>query len=127
MDIAPITIWREAGGEGPEGMAAVAWVIHNRALSGRRMWPQDAEKVCLQAYQFSCWNTNDATRNKYPVAGDAAYRDAMQAWAMVGNGPDPTHGAFYYVNPQAVSVNPFDNANYVKTAEIGRHHFYREA
>lgn len=128
MDIVPITIFREAGGEGPAGMLGVAWVIQNRASSGRRMWPTDPEKVCLQRKQFSCWNDSDSTRDKYPDPADPVYRQCLAAWreASFGTSLDPTGSAYYYVNPEAVTVNPFATPQYRETAVIGKHHFYRE-
>ena len=48
------TLVGEALNQGDEGMRAVAWVIKNRMVDPR--WPDDCEKVCLQKYQFSCWN-----------------------------------------------------------------------
>jgi len=77
MDILGITIWREARSEGPEGMAGVANVILNRANSLGRGWPPDAEKVCLQSYQFSCWNSSDPQRNLYPAELDPQYIEAL--------------------------------------------------
>ena len=46
------TILAEARGEGESGMYAVACVIQQRAID-RKI---NAEKVCLQKYQFSCNN-----------------------------------------------------------------------
>jgi len=59
-DVVVKTILAEARGEGEAGMYAVACVISqrskNRGIS--------AEKVCLQKWQFSCWNANDPQRGK---------------------------------------------------------------
>ncbi len=129
MDIVPITLWREARGEGYDGMLAVAWVIANRARHGKP-WPNDPEQVCLQPYQFSCWNTNDPGRKSYPAGSDPQYLAARQICESMQGQPadaDPTHGATFYVNPTVVTSNPFDNPQYVETARIGRHVFYRSA
>jgi N-acetylmuramoyl-L-alanine amidase len=123
MDIAPLTIWRESRREGAKGMAAVAWVIRNRAETGNT-WPKDPEeRVCLQSNQFSCWNDGNAERDSYPDTGDQAYEVARFIW--VNPGKDPTHGATFYVDAQAVQVNPFATSGFVKTAVIGRRMFYR--
>lgn len=47
-----LTILAEARGEGQDGMSAVACVIAQRAVN-RNLTP---EQVCLQKWQFSCWN-----------------------------------------------------------------------
>jgi N-acetylmuramoyl-L-alanine amidase len=47
-----LTILAEARGEGRDGMGAVAAVISQRAIN-RNLTP---EQVCLQKWQFSCWN-----------------------------------------------------------------------
>lgn len=133
MDITTLTIWREACGEGYDGMLAVAWVIANRTREAKH-WPTDAERVCLEPYQFSCWNTNDPGRKRYPAGGDLSYKQAAAAWSAVmaafSRGQytqDPTDGAQFYVNRQ-LAEDPFAGKNeYLETASIGRHTFYRLA
>jgi N-acetylmuramoyl-L-alanine amidase len=121
MDILPITLWREARGEGEAGMRAVCHVILNRAAHGSGQWPSDPERACLQAYQFSCWNTNDPQRNKYPPPGDVAY---SVAYAIAEDpGPDPTLGATSYHD---TSIQPPPWATPDKfTVQIGRLRFYK--
>lgn len=127
MDIVPLTIWREARGEGPEGMLAVACVIRNRA-SKPKWWNADPERVCLQRRQFSCWNDSDANRDLYPSAGDApTWTQAVNAWKLANDGQtaDPTNGACFYCNPAACFPrNPFDNEKFKISAKIGKHVFY---
>jgi N-acetylmuramoyl-L-alanine amidase len=50
-----ITILAEARGEGKRGMYAVACVISKRMEEKSKTGAQ----VCLQPWQFSCWNKND--------------------------------------------------------------------
>lgn len=50
--VVALTILAEARGEGRDGMGAVSAVIAQRALN-RNITP---EQVCLQKWQFSCWN-----------------------------------------------------------------------
>jgi hypothetical protein len=52
QQIVAFTLLGEARGEGPTGMYAVLCVIEQRALN-RRLQPH---QVCLQRWQFSCWN-----------------------------------------------------------------------
>lgn len=123
MDIVPLTIWREARGEGRDGMLAVAWVIENRTHNPQ--WASDAERVCLQRKQFSCWNDMNAEREMYPLPGDVEYALCRELWATLATEPDPTGGATFYCNPQALAINPFANSRYEQTAQIGKHLFYK--
>ena len=54
------TILAEARGEGRSGMYAVAACIKVRAKNRGLTYAQ----VCLQPYQFSCWNANDPNRSQ---------------------------------------------------------------
>ena len=63
QDIVAMTILGEARGEGKAGMYAVATVINQRAIN-RNKTPK---AVCLEAWQFSCWNKNDPNRKKLPT------------------------------------------------------------
>lgn len=122
MEIVPLTIWREARGEGNDGMRAVAFVIRNRALN--KFYPNDPEHVCLQRKQFSCWNDANAERDLYPAKGDESYEMACRIWEDLG-ATDPTNEALFYVNPKVLVTNPFDDPRYVVSAVIGRHTFYK--
>ena len=126
MNIVPLTIWREARGEGRDGMIAVAFVIRNRALLVNKQWPDDPERVCLQKKQFSCWNDSDPQRDLYPNETDLTYNMAQQVWDQLIVLHDPTGEATFYLNPKGVSRNPFDDPQFVKTAEIGNHWFYKK-
>ena len=65
QEIVAMTILGEARNQGEAGMYAVACVIQQRAAhwkrNGKRITPV---QVCLQGYQFSCWNPNDPNRSK---------------------------------------------------------------
>ena len=54
------TILAEARGDGRGGMYAVAACIKVRAQKRNLSFKQ----VCLQPYQFSCWNKSDPNRSK---------------------------------------------------------------
>lgn len=125
MDIVPQTIWKEGRGEGHDGMVAIAFAIHNRTLD--KQWSTDAEKVCLQRLQFSCWNDTDVNRDLWPSDTDPQYKDAETIWGTLDDLADPTEGATFYLNPQSVKVNPFDMPAYIRTAVIGKHWFYRKS
>lgn len=125
-EIGSATIFLEASGEPPEGRRAVAWVIVNRLNSGR--YPSSITGVCLQSFQFSCWNTSDLDRQRLgktsesdPILLDSAL--ALQE-AQAG-GTDPTEGATLYYS--ASMTTPPDWASAATfTVKIGSQLFYRE-
>ena len=124
MHLVPVlTIWREASGEGREGMIAVAWVIRNR-MTKRAL---SAASVCLQPYQFSSMTAKGdpgMTRFVTPEEGASA-REAFDVWMGVLKGTiaDPTGGADFYFNPSV--VKPAWASAYTKTCSINHHDFYR--
>jgi spore germination cell wall hydrolase CwlJ-like protein len=120
MDILGITIWREARGEGIDGMRAVYHVIVNRAFSGQ-LWPHDREQVCLQPFQFSCWNSRDPQRGKYPAPDDPSYKGAVEAILLAGE--DPTGGATAYYDVSIPAPSWATAQNF--TCQIGRLRFHK--
>jgi N-acetylmuramoyl-L-alanine amidase len=60
QEIVAKTILAEARGEGRAGMYSVACCLKIRAERRNR----SLTRVCLQPYQFSCWNVGDPNRNK---------------------------------------------------------------
>jgi spore germination cell wall hydrolase CwlJ-like protein len=120
MDIVELTIWREARGEGEPGMAAVYHVIANRAAAGRS-WPADPERVCLQAHQFSCWDSSNPQRDLYQKAGDNAY--ALAVAICMQPGADPTGGATAYYDISIPAPSWATPENF--TVQIGRLRFFK--
>ena len=57
-----LTMWAEARGEAVEGRIAVGCVVRERVRDPR--WPDTYREVCLQTWQFSCWNTSDPNHAK---------------------------------------------------------------
>ena len=51
-EVVAATLIAEAGGEEANDMVAVMNVIHNRSINRKKTHRQ----VCLQKWQFSCWN-----------------------------------------------------------------------
>lgn len=105
-DIAIRTILGEAMGEGPQGWAAVAHVLRNRAADPR--WPSAVQDVALQPKQFSAWNTgaggNDLV-NKYGPNSDP-YQKVGLIYDQVMSGAiaDPTGGATHYYSPAGMQA-----------------------
>lgn len=129
-DVLARTVWGEARGEGVPGMQAVANVVMNRVRiaqgKGRFWWGNDVVGVCQKAYQFSCWNKDDANFSKLQAAdqGDLVFASAMRLAfrAVIGQLADLTGGATHY---HAVGIMPHWAKGQVPTATIGRHVFYR--
>lgn len=121
------TLYGEARGEPTEGVAAVAQVILNRVKSPR--YPNTVAKVCLQRWQFSCWNERDPNR---PIianleSGANPRFDALAeiaGLAIAGTLTNPIGGALHYhsraVSPRWVRKSP--GATLVRT--IGNHLFW---
>jgi spore germination cell wall hydrolase CwlJ-like protein len=117
------TIYWEAKGEGEAGMSAVAAVVMNRLAD-----PQFPKTVCAVvtqgketgACQFSWWcdgRPDDVEEEKpYAQATEIARRALNQQLS------DPTDGA---VNFHTTAVRPNWVDEFVKTATIGDHVFYR--
>lgn len=115
------TMLGEAGGEGPDGMAAVAHTIVNRA--GRR--GQSIGDVVRAPKQFEGYETPGAgsKRNQQDPALRSSAEDILRK-VFAGELSDPTGGAdHFHSGPHApgwaAKMNP--------TAQIGGHRFYDSA
>ena len=117
------TIYWEAKGEGMAGMEAIADVVMNRL--NHEGFPKTICEVVTQgreqgACQFSWWcdgRSDDAEENKaYALAKEVA-RKALNRQLT-----DRTAGALYFHQRKA---SPSWAAEYIKTAEIGEHVFYK--
>jgi N-acetylmuramoyl-L-alanine amidase len=118
-----MTLWREASGEGEEGMIGVAHVILNRMKKRR----QTAEQVCLAKWQFSSMNGgDDPCMLRWPAANDLSFPLAFDVWqrCLSGSVPDPTGGASLYYATTIAPPKWTENAQF--TIQIGRQRFYRE-
>jgi len=102
--ITAITVAMEAGGEPYQGKLAVAYVICNRSDKQNK----SLTDVCLQPYQFSCWNTESPTRQNVDDIPDRTMAESLKATfdAYYKLVPDPTNGAVYYLNPAALDKLP---------------------
>jgi len=79
LEVVACTLWGEARNQGVAGMRAVASVIENRRQAGYRR-KRSASDVCLDPWQFSCWNANDRNLGRMRAvarAPDAEYREAL--------------------------------------------------
>lgn len=126
VDTMARTLWGEARGEGPAGMAAVAWVIRNRVASRVRWWGRGVVGVCRHPFQFSCWNPGDPNliRLRDVTVSDPHFTAAVRIArdVLAGRVPDPTGGADHY---HAATVAPDWARGREPTARIGGHLFYK--
>ena len=117
-EIIATTLILEAGGEYAIGsMEAVHEVIHNRSIKRNKT----KAEVCLQKWQFSCWNGKDIDQNiakakKHP-RWNIAMKIVSQPVTNFTNGADHYY-ADYIKAPYWASSMSF------KT-KIGKHLFYK--
>ena len=121
------TIWGEARGDGRTGMIGVACCIMNRARHPR-WWGHDAGEVCVQPWQFSCWNDGDPNQHKLISVGasDPDYLIAAEiaATAFGGKLADVTGGADSYYD-RLMPSPPSWAAAATPTVTILRHKYFR--
>jgi len=131
MELA-MTMWREARGEGAQGMLAVGCVIRNRKLRwGGSFWQQVTARNQFSAMTY----LGDSQTIKWPSPVDSAWHEAIELAKSIylGSVADATGGAIYYHNPRASTPGGWFERNIVgqpskfkRTATIGRHEFYAE-
>lgn len=127
MFVAALTVYGEARGEGTEGMAGVAWVIRNRKED--RRWPPNYLDVCLQPWQFSCWNDDDPNREKLAKVNfrDRHFKEAFSiaVITLLSNcTADITSGANHYLHWKLAQSNPPSWYKEDKITEKIRNHVF---
>ncbi len=125
--------WREARGEGPDGIRAVMHVLLNRAV---RWYGAHSESIHTAIYaknQFTSMSVpTDPEYHLMPAPDDPLYASLadMAVEVLDGSDDDLTNGALYYVNPHTMTSGWFrDNiidqpATHPETARIGHHIFF---
>ena len=117
-EIVATTLILEAGGEYVCGsMEAVNEVIQNRA---KNRDTTEAE-VCLQRFQFSCWNYKLISENIQKAKRHTRWNEAMRI-VKSNIQTNFTNGADHY---HAIYVDPYWNEYLTPTVRIGRHIFYK--
>lgn len=115
-----LVMWREARGEGSEGMKAVGCVVRNRVKNDT--WTQ----IITAKWQFSSMTApGDLMLVQWPVEGDSQFLEVMLLADGIYNGAivDITNGATHYFNPNVVL--PKWAASLSKTMTLGHHDFYK--
>ena len=126
-EVIAATLWGEARNQGPRGLQAVAGVIANRARTRYRRCV-DARAVCLDRWQFSCWNEKDPNRARMLAVVRQPDEILLQTLALAddvlaGSIADITRGARHYHTSR---VRPFWANGKQPCAAIGDHLFYND-
>jgi N-acetylmuramoyl-L-alanine amidase len=121
---AALCAWREARGEGYDGMRCVIWVISNRAKAKNQTWPT----VIFAKWQFSSMTADGDPQvslvpKPYDNEFDGAFTIADRIYG--GGDTDLTNGATHYFS-DSIPMPRWALAM-TETAKIGKHTFYREA
>ncbi len=123
----------EAGGEGDNGMRAVATVIMNRVNASygeyQRVCQGDLRKVLFQPYQFDCARTeiggNINMQNIYNMNPEAIHFEIAD-WALGGGLLNAAGDSLWYFNPYAPCIQTFPrNGSGTYHTSINSHCFYR--
>lgn len=115
------TLYLEARGEKPCGLRAVATVIYNRAQNTGKTF----EAVCLQPFQFSCWNASKTLKITPKTCSDAeAYRLCLTIEKeLLTDNFEPLGEWTHYYNPRLCSPK-WARGEQNKT-QIGNHIFLK--
>ena len=119
-----LTMWREASGEGVEGMRAVGHVVANEVKVTKLTW----ESVILNKWYISSMTApGDPGTVRWPRYPDNSFVTATELAIEIYQGinTDNTDGATHYFNPHIVL--PSWAKYMIKTVTIGNHDFYKEA
>jgi N-acetylmuramoyl-L-alanine amidase len=120
-----IVAYREARGEGADGMRAVMHVILNRS----KAWNKTVYQVIFAPNQFTSMSlSSDPNYTLIPADTELVWK--LAADITDGDDVDPTFGALYYYNP-ATATSGWFVRNIVNlpekhplTATIGHQYFY---
>ena len=118
-EIIATTLILEAGGEYSLGaMEAVHEVIHNRSIKRKK----SKAEICLQRWQFSCWNgkainSNIAKARMHPRWSKAMKIVTSRYITNYTNGADHYHADYI--------TTPYWASSMKRIAKIGKHIFYK--
>lgn len=76
LDVFARTLFGEAEAGNVEDARSIACVIKNRVNFPN--WPDKIEEVCLQPWQFSCWNANDPNRVRIANASGEWFNKCLE-------------------------------------------------
>lgn len=123
----------EAGGEGDDGMRAVASVIMNRAFStvgefGRVSNGGDVRAIITQTCQFVCMkefvNGQYNTQNVYNMTPEDIHYEIAD-WALAGNTDASVGNSIFFFNPYSSNCPRYFPSNVgIIYNRVGDHCFY---
>ena len=126
--------WKEARGEGEDGICGVLSVIRNRALHWYYAEPESYKFCIYYPLQFtSMSDRSDPQYHLMPADNDPVWQFCLiKARELIADKlPDNTFGAMYYCNPQTMNQNGWFKKHIIdmpvahpRLAVIGRHWFY---
>ncbi len=120
-----LCLWREARGEGRDGMVAVGSVIRNRVHRDRSTYYDEVTR----RLQFSSLTApGDPELTVYPTLSDESWKLASEVAGgiLAGSLADPTGGATLYYAVTIGFPATWDRSRCRFTKQIGRHRFFRE-
>jgi N-acetylmuramoyl-L-alanine amidase len=134
-----LCVWKEARGEGDQGMQAVAWVIRNRANDWYRgSGGSPVHTVVYAKNQFTSMSVPDDPEfdlQPYPDDQEYAYCLSVCPAILSGQDTDITNGAHYYANLAEVTSGWFTSnisgmdgkgvPAHPLLATVGKQSFYR--
>ena len=119
----------EAGGEGLEGMRAVASVIMNRVNIPYGEFARisnggDVRAIITQPYQFTCLQTQNNTQNIYNMNPTDIHYEVAE-WALSGNTTASVGNSLFFLNPFSDTCpNFFPSKVGIIYNRVGKHCFY---
>ena len=119
----------EAGGEGTEGMKAVASVVMNRVRAENGEFARvsnggDVRAIILQPYQFTCTQTRNNTQNIYNMNPTNVHYEIAD-WALAGNTTASVGNSLFFFNPFSSNCpNYFPSQVGIIYNKVGKHCFY---
>lgn len=99
-------------------MEAIHEVIHNRSVKRKKTMPE----VCLQKWQFSCWNGKDVDATVAKAKKHPRYKEAMKI-VDTAQMTNYTNGADHYYAEYI--REPYWASSLTRTVRIGQHIFYK--
>ena len=121
-----MNIYHEARGEPVRGQQAVGFVTMNRVES--RQFPNSVCDVVHQRNRNGCQFSWTCSGRSNSIRSNEEWAEARRIaeWVMSNydHARDPTRGATFY---HATTVRPIWSRVFERTAQIGRHIFYRNA
>ncbi len=119
----------EAGGEGDEGMRAVASVVMNRVYAPNGEFARvsnggNVRAIIMQKGQFVCTRTENNKQNIYNMNPTDIHYEIAD-WALAGNTSSSVGNSLFFFNPYSSKCpNYFPNKIGIIYNKVGKHCFY---